>query len=45
MATADAVTIIKEALPFGRQQYMGPDRFERKIFKNQLDQLINQNAD
>jgi hypothetical protein len=45
MATADAATIIKEALPFGRQQYMDPDRFERKIVKNQLDQSINQNAD
>jgi hypothetical protein len=47
MATAaDVATIIAEALPsFERQQYMGPDRFERKIFKNRLDQSINQNAD
>ena len=46
MATADAATIIKEALPSLKdEKYMSPDRFERKIFKNRLDQSINQNAD
>jgi hypothetical protein len=50
MATAaaadDVATIIAEALPsLEDEQYMRVQIDSRKIFKNRLDQSINQNTD